>query len=257
MRNLPLPEWMLEGSSFGEHGLELEYDSVVVRIANVRHQLSKLLNEKPSPQRTSDEFASLATELNHEARDIDKALQNWTAHFPSTWSYQRHTLSEPQALPTSDFYSPTVYSYSSPAYAAIWNQYYATRMLVNSTRWRVLHLPALSADGDADEQRLDCLFHINTMANDLASSVPYCLQRFTVAESPGPSSHRQAIMPNAGTDAKPYLAVMMIWPLTIASSLQGVGVEQRSWLRSELVRLGRIVGAGVFECAETDQWLEL
>lgn len=92
LKNLAVPEWMLEGTSFGEHGLELEYDGIIVRIANVRQRLTMLLKEKTGLHRTSHELASIAEELNKEARDIDKALLDWTAHFPSTWCYQRHTL---------------------------------------------------------------------------------------------------------------------------------------------------------------------
>ena len=102
LRNLAMPEWMLDGTLFGEHGFELEYDRIVVQITNIRKRLSTLLKEKTSQQRASYELVSTVEELNKEARDIDKALQDWTAHFPSAWCYQRHTLSN---WPTRDFYS--------------------------------------------------------------------------------------------------------------------------------------------------------
>lgn len=60
LRNLALPEWMLEGTSFGEHGLELEDNCIVVRIANIRQRMSTLLKEKTSPQRTSQELTTTA-----------------------------------------------------------------------------------------------------------------------------------------------------------------------------------------------------
>ncbi|MCJ1435222.1 hypothetical protein MMC27_004594 [Xylographa pallens] len=257
MRNIALPKWMREGKTFGEHGLELEYDRIVVRIVNARQRLCGLLNEKTDSQRTSPKLASMAEDLNEEVEDIDNALQDWTANFPSTWSYQRLTLSNPHPWPTRDFYSPIVYNYSSPTDAALWNQYYASRMLINSIRWRVLQLENPNSADIVHHQRLECLFHINTTANDLASSVPYCLERFKIADGPYSSSHYTTVTPNANEDIKPYLAGLLIWPLTIASSVRDVDVQQRLWFRSELARLGRMVGTGVFECAETDHWLEL
>ncbi|MCJ1414043.1 hypothetical protein MMC32_000368 [Xylographa parallela] len=257
MRNLALPKWMQEGSSFGEYGLELEYDRIVVRIVNVRQRLCTPLNEKTDSHRTSPKVASMAKELNEEVADVDKALQDWTANFPSTWSYQRHTLSNPHPWPIRDFYSPIVYSYSSPAYATIWNQYYASRMLINSIRWRVLQLENPNSADIVHNQRLECLFHVNSMANDLASNVPYCLGRFTVAHGSYSSSHPTTVTPNANEDINPHLASLLIWPLTIASSIRDMDVQQKLWFRSELARLGRMVGAGVFECAETDHWLEM
>jgi hypothetical protein len=100
MRNLALPEWMLEGAFFGEHGLELEYDCIVVQIASVRQRLITLLKKKTGLQHLSRELTSTAGELHKEARDTDKALQDWTSHFPSTWCHQRHTLSSPLSWPT-------------------------------------------------------------------------------------------------------------------------------------------------------------
>jgi len=258
LRHLALPGWMLQGGSFGEHGLELEYDGIVVRITGVRQRLSSLLQDNISPQRTSYKLTLTAEELNKEAQDIDKALQDWRTHFPSTWCYQRHTLSDPYPWPMRDFYSPVVYSYSSPAYAAVWNLYYATRMLINDTRLRILALSHPSPDDLSPEQRLECLSHIEIMANDLASSVPFCLQRFKVTDNCNSSSHQSSITLSADEGIKPYLVSLIVWPLTIASGL-GAGdadIKQRLWFKSELARLGTIVGVGVLECAETEQWLE-
>ena len=261
MRNLALPKWLTQGASFGEHGLELEYDCIVVQIASLRQRLSTLLDEIIGLQRTSfDDLSATAEELNIEASDIDKALQDWNEHFPSTWSYQRHTLSELQhPWPKEDFYSPMVYSYSNPAYAAAWNQYHTMRMLVNSTRLRILQISHPCSHNFAyHEQRLECLSQLNTMANDLASSVPFCLQRVNITDPRGSSNTRQnSITLNTNEDIKPYVAISIIWPLTIASSLADVDVKQQLWFRSELARLGRIGGFRVLECAETDRWLEL
>lgn len=261
MRSLALPNWMRESASFGEYGLELEYDCIVVRIASLRQRLSMLLNEDPVLQGTSsDELLPSTEELNTEARDIDKALEDWNEHFPSTWSYQRHALSESHHhWPTDGLYSPMVYSYSSPAHAAAWNQYHTTRMLINSTRLKILQISRPSSHNFAyHEQRLKCLSQLNTMANDLASSVPFCLQRFKVTDRPDSSPFRHdSITLNTYEDIKPYVALSIIWPLTIASSLRNVDVDLQLWFRSELARLGRLAGFSVLECAETDRWLEL
>ena len=122
---------------------------------------------------------------------------------------------------------------------------------------RVLKLSHPNSDDFAYEQRLECLSHMKIMADDLASSVPFCLQRFKVSDSSNSSSHQNLITLNTNEDIKPYVTGLTIWPLTIASSLGDVDVKQKLWFRSELARLGRMVGARVLECAETDQWLEL
>ena len=258
LRNLALPEWMLKGSLFGENGLELDYDRIIVRIANVRHQLSTLLQQEASLQTTSHEpLISRAEELNKEARDIDKALEDWTAQIPSDWCYQRYTLIDPHPWPRRHFYSSIIYSYSSPAYAVFWNHYFATRMLIDSTRLRVLELSRPNSDDFAHKQQLECFSHMKVMADNLASSVPFCLQRFKVADSPNSLFCQSSITLTTNEEIKPYMAGLIVWPLTIASSLEGVDFRQKLWFKTELAHLGRIVGAGVLECAETDQWLKL
>jgi hypothetical protein len=72
---------MLNGNRFGEHGLELDYDRIVVRIVNLHHA-SASLQQKNGLQ------ISKAEKLNNEARELDKALQDWGAQIPSTCSYQ-------------------------------------------------------------------------------------------------------------------------------------------------------------------------
>ena len=252
LRNLPLPEWMLDGDRFGEHDLELDYDRIVIRIVNLHYAFASL-------QQKNDLEIAKAEELSNEARELDKALQDWAAQFPSTWSYQRHILTEPDSWPTRHFYSSVVYSYSRFGYAAVWSLYFAARMLINSTRLRVLELsrPNPLVDFTYERQRLECITQLKAMADSLASTIPFCLERFKVVDNPNSSIRQTSITLNTNKEIKPYLASFAIWPLTIASSLERIDVTQQLWFRSELARLGRITGAGVLECVETDRWAML
>ena len=247
IRSVALPEWSQDGACFGEGGLELEYDGVVVRLSGIRQRLSALLNVSPL-RRSFPEFTSTVEELHIETTDLDRALQKLTTHFPKTWRYQIHTLPEPHPWPIRDFYSPIIYNYESPAYAAVWNTYFSTRMLINNTLLKILSLaPSPSTHSS---QLLSCHSNLRLMANDLASSIPYCLERFSLDPS-------FAITLDTKEDIKPYLANLVVWPLTIASSLENLDRGQRQWFRSELARLGRVVGVGVIECAEMEEWMVL
>lgn len=257
LRNIALPEWILEGSLFGEQGLELQYYCIVVRIAGVRQRFSTLLRGTTNLHHTSHKLGFAAEELNKEAQSINKSLEDWAALFPSTWCFQRHTLPSPHPWPTEDFYSPTVYSYLSPAYAAVWCHYYAMRMLIISTRLTILKFSLLNSHDFAYKHRLECLSHMKDMADDLASSVPFCFQRVKVIDSPDPSSYENLITIHTDEDIKPYVATLIGWPLTIASSLRDVDEKQRLWFRSQLARLGRILGDGVLEHGEASQWFKI
>jgi hypothetical protein len=131
-------------------------------------------------------------------------------------------------------------------------------MLINSTRLRVLELtrPNLLVDFTYEQQRQECITQLEAMADSLASSIPFCLERFKV-ENPNSPIRQSSIKLNPNDEIKPSLANLAVWTLTIASSLEGIDVRQQMWFRSELATLGRITGDGVLECVETDQWATL
>jgi len=259
LRKNSVPEWLHDGSAFGEQGLELEYDCISIRIANLRNQVSMLLKEAGSSQPASHEVIAAAEELSGDARAIDTALQDWMSHFPTEWAQREHTLPSSYDLPSRDFYYPIVFSYSRPAYAAPWNHYYAMRLLINSTRLRVINVSHSSFDDFACDLRSECLSHIQSMANGLASSLPFCLQKFRVTDPTGSSSDRDSIVLNANDDVKPFLKTnLTVWPLSIASGLGDMDFDQdlRFWFRDELSHLGRVIGDRVLERSDAIQWFE-
>ena len=251
LRNLPLPDWVLNGSRFGEQDLELAFDGIIVRTVKL-HYASTSLQPKNGLKIAENE------KLNYEARELDKALQDWAAQISSTCSYQRHILTESDQWPKEHFYSSIVYSHSSPGYAAVRSQYLAARILLNSTRLRVLELsrPNLLAKFTYEEQRLECIAQLKDMADSLASTIPFCLERFTV-DRPSSLAHHDSITLNTNEEIKPYLVRLVAWPLSIASSAEGIDDRQQLWFKSELASLGRIIGDGTLECAEADHWPKL
>ena len=269
MRHSALPDWMQDGEVFGECGLELEYDRLIVRIINVRQRLNFLLQQKPDLQQDHRQLASIAQQLDKESRSIDRTMQGWRAHFTSTWHYQQHTLRNLAAWPMDHFYSPVVYSYNSPAYAAVYNYYFATRLLLYSTRLKLIQFMSseiLHGEVSSNlQQEADCLSQMNAMATDLAASIPSSLERFEIKSSSStdlnPSSSDRdllAIVLKTNEEVKPYLANLVVWPLTIASGVaHGIEAGLGLWFKSEMARLGRIIGIGVLEHAEEQDWLHL
>lgn len=208
-------------------------------------------------QRSSNLDLAEAERLNDEAHELDEKLQVWATMFPGAWSYRRHVLESRGPWPKVHIFSSVVYSYSKPEYGAVWSQYFAARMLINNTRHRLLEIVCRHnplAGIAYEKQRLHCLVNLEAMAENLASTVPYCLGRFkaadnlTLVEDQSPSLH------NADEGVKPYQAELMIWPLTIASSLVGTEIQQQRCFKSELAQLGRMTGTSALERAETDDW---
>jgi PIN domain nuclease of toxin-antitoxin system len=96
---------------------------------------------------------------------------------------------------------------------------------------------------------------MEAMGKDLAASIPLRIRGHMATSHSPPASGQLSRKLMASKDTKPYMAIMTIWPLGIASRLGNLDVEQRSWFRSEVARLGRLVGYGNIESAEA--WPEL
>jgi hypothetical protein len=255
VRNVPLPEWVKDGASFGEHGSELEHDRIVVRIANIRHQVSMLLKEAANPRSILRNVASRAEELNEEAHDIDRTMEIWASTFPRTWYHQIHTLIMDRSSSTEDFYTSTVHSYANPIDGALWAQYYTMRMLINSTRLRVLEMIHSKLNDSVLKQQWECTSRLRSMANNLASSIPFLLQRFKVENHL--CSDQTLVTLNTKEEVRPYMANLVIWPLNVAASINDLDAKQKEWFRSKLSQLGRLVGYGNIESAKSDQMFQL
>ncbi|KAI9705820.1 MAG: hypothetical protein M1836_005226 [Candelina mexicana] len=250
LRNLPLPQWILDGVCFGEDAKG--YDNIFTRAVNLHHAMLSL-------QENDEDHTAQAADLVLELRELDEALQDWVARFPSSWSYQRHTLTTAGPWPSKHFYSSVVLSYTELGYGVTWSQYFAMSILINSIRWRVLKFSYLKqlAGSLYKQQQLECISQLSAMADELASTIPFVLGRIKVLNDPDSSSRQPSIKLNMKEEIKPHLASLAVWPLTIASSLEGINIRQQLWFRCELATLGRILGAGVLECAETSDWAKL
>jgi hypothetical protein len=258
LRNRQIPEWMQDGALFGEQGLELNYSNISVRICNLRGHLSELIegSARLPDMAPANELVMTIKALDEEVRNIDIALEDWKAHFPNTWCCCEHTLPDIiDSFPTDDFYSSTVYTYSNPAYAAVWNLYYAMSLLINCTRLKILNLndgAQLNNDFMPDELLQPILSRITNTAHKLASTIPFCLQKVKVA------GRSKEITVDVKAEYEPYVAsLMVIWPLSIATSLRDLKTNEKAWLRCQLSRVGRMIGSGIFDNIETGSLIDL
>lgn len=249
-RHSPLPDWISDGGRFGEHGLELGYDRILVGIVKL-HQESGTLRQRQNVKRAE------LSKLYGKGGELDDALRDWADRLPRAWNYQQHALTEPGPWPRRNFYSQTVYTFATPGYALVWGQYFATRMLINSIRLRILDLSFGGASHRFDQkeqQWRECSDLVNSMADSLASTIPFSLERIKVSNDGDMSSSQAFVTTDSDEEAKLHLAGLVAWQLTIASSLEGTNVTRHQWFISELAHLGRKMGNGILESAENGEW---
>jgi len=213
LRNIPLPDWILDGTTFGELDDELFCDNLMVRLVEFHHATANLKSNNVLQ-------ITAAETLYLQLKDLDTKLQDWEDRIPNTCISQRHILEQPGPWPQRHFYSSEVYSYPQPHNAAAWSHYFALGMLFYITQLRViefLHLnESTSLEFDYEEQRVECAANLEYMTNNLARSVPFGLERFKVNKASSPASQPSVVL-NTSEEIKPYQAIMLAWPVSIVS----------------------------------------
>ncbi|KAI4198666.1 MAG: hypothetical protein LQ350_005138 [Teloschistes chrysophthalmus] len=249
LRNLPLPDWLLDGSPFGEVGLELGYDRLIVRVVNLHYDMKSLL--------ACAEFNITEAEtLNDEANRLLEELEDWVAKFPKAWSFRRHDFPNFGPWPRKHFFSPILYSFDKPAYGAAWALYFAAKILTSSISLRLLDFVHDDASSISlhRHQWLDSSQAFREAIESLAATVPCCLGVFTVCDSVNSEYNQSMTVASTEKPIPPHLANLLIWCLTLPSIIPVMEQRQQAWFRSELAELGRLTGTGILQTAETGQW---
>jgi hypothetical protein len=243
-RNCSLPDWIQNGNRFGEHGLDLAFDGIFIRVVNLRHAV-KNLERKERPE------AAEAEALKNKARELDDECREWALQIPSEWSFDSNSI--PSSWPRRDFYSSIIYTCARKSYASVWLHYFALRMLINSTLLKLLqlsHPPQLQADDSlCQEERCECMTKLTAIADSFASTISFSLGRFKANAANAPDS-RPTLTLNTDEEIPPALALPTVWPLSVASSLDDIKQSQQLWFRAQLARIGRVIGDGVLELLE-------
>ncbi|KAH6870979.1 hypothetical protein B0T10DRAFT_553528 [Thelonectria olida] len=246
LREQPLPRWLADGGLFGERDIALEFDHLIIQFIDIRHKYLKL-------KQVSEDGTSIPQEVDgliNESRKLDQDIQDWSTRLPSKWSYDTHVLAETCDYSEDHLYSTTILSCARPGYSAVWNEYHATRMLISHTRLQILDLVVAQPNFAYQSETLECLAQLNSSADSLASFVPFCLDYIRMR------SHQTsaASVEISNEPFKPYLASLVVWPMSLASGLQMLEPAQRQWFRSALFRVSKASSECLHPYAMSDYW---
>lgn len=259
-QNSVLQEWILDGSRFGERDLGLGYDRIFIKTVDLCQRVNGLSQQ--------DFWTDSALELIETAQQLDLALQAWASHFPNAWAFRRQILARPMSCSKADYYPSTRFDCDKPGYAAVWIQYFATGMLINSTCLdifkRLTERQILLESSCVEEQRQKCLEQLGSMSDSMASAV-VAFSLFEKGRSitdngsrspPLASSKEEVVLPSL--EQSPSTVGLIVWPLALAASVHGIEPQQQKWFRMELARIGKLLGNGFLELAATSpEWTVL
>ncbi|GFP60452.1 hypothetical protein TASIC1_0018005700 [Trichoderma asperellum] len=233
LRGAALPTWLEDGCSWGEEGLELELDSLMVRVLILRNKSMSFLRDIDA---TEPEVIDRVKSIAMESYTLDYDLALWALRLPQNWDFH---VSWANSQPSSNVIDACAdipsHSYPSVGYASVWNRYRALRLITNSIQKRVLcALQSLFDDGFLNMDMQRCQDNINNLAVDL-----YCGAEFSVTHQNTPRGAEAATLLDM---PHPRVAALLAWPLTVAVSVDAVQPPEKTRLKGVLKAVARSLG---------------
>lgn len=253
-----IPDWLMDGAVFGELGGELELDQIIIRLISLRAQVDEITIQLCGTHFSSDDLKRLKF-IDQELRAIDTALLSWlerSAESACSTNMQR-TFSSDRALRRDKFFGHRIHIYTNQGDAALHAQYYGYGLLARHLRVRVLELMEACSQPHAISKTLitEARDDILSLADGLASTIPFCLERVSGSERPGPFG--DGIVIREGNSGVPGTTEPAILPLMIVSAIPNLDNEYSAWFRSQMADIGRITGYGFMLSLSTGYGLRL
>ena len=166
--------------------------------------------------------------------NIDAKLATWATTLPPHYAYDIIPISEP----SEEIYTDHYHVYRNLWIAVAWNNYRCVRILVNELL--LVHLLHLSQKQESFPDQQESFFSYDsevtrvksvmmTLTHEICASVPFCLGYHESQKSPPPPS--KAVKGN-----------LLMMPLYLAASIEGVSNMMRAWAVTRLERIGESMG---------------
>jgi hypothetical protein len=247
LRSTGIPDWLKDGSAFGENGISQDMDKYMVQVTQTRHDAEELsVRLKSAGLKNEEEIENQLQCLLEETRRLNDEMLQWTTTLPSDWSYEAHPLNS-VAL---DYvpYGGTVHTYPSAGHAGIWNRYRTVRILLIRVEVDLFQLAAAHWGHHLDQQIQNSTKSIRDLVEDICASIPYCFNDFTVDRTPGTLGSNSLSQANDRTltGAGCHLAFPM-HAVVDTLKIAGLSETQAQWIRAQLARIGRALDASMLE----------
>ncbi|RAL14133.1 Zn(II)2Cys6 transcription factor domain-containing protein [Aspergillus homomorphus CBS 101889] len=273
MRGRALPVWILDGRAFGEReGVEARLDGLAVRVVQLRGEVVALgtRNFAQTVGGSREGFLvgnmGVAKEVYSQARMVRAALEAWKVEVDWVRRWSKEVVEgtvDVLGSGNAKLLADRVLCFSDLAHAVLWCHFLTLRMLVESVCLRVLLFVESEIPGSGAAMWCDLAAarelaaaheaELKNLARQLAACLPFVLGQIEVKDNAAWGI--RSVAWNEKQQPTPYRASLVVWPLTVASGIEGLGDEQR-WFKTQLGHLGRVTGVGVLECAEGDEWLK-
>lgn len=219
----------------------------MIRVAALRYKSLELCRDKNF---TLLSRTNKLKDVALEAQELDLALVAWPQGIPKEWNLSIYPFAEGSETRKPDLvYRGYAYTHTTHGHAAIWIQYCAIRLIVNSIRMRLLCARAeFAPQGPSVNSNLEaCQVNIKSLATDICYGVPYFFNSYNTTPDKLASKFTRIddIPTLSECRITPKLAAILAWPLAVAVSTEGVPKAQKQWLQRRLKTIASVIGAPV------------
>ncbi|KAM0720496.1 hypothetical protein Q7P37_004632 [Cladosporium fusiforme] len=248
LRGHTVPEWLQEGEKYGESGVVLQMDSLMVRTAAFRSRALAFFPKASSALPTSTPDLEY---LAHTGKELEDDLVEWAQSVPQEWQATQIALSaNPEALGSEMAFQGRQNSYTSHGHASIWLRQRALRLIINS-----IFIKFIAVRLQSDPNNTHILWkrdrmcgNLDTVSSNLCADVPFFFDNPVLPGKEGTSATGASQASTPSQDAiSPKLAGLVAWPLAVAVSTENVPEPQRQWLQKKLKAVASSLGDSVLE----------
>lgn len=182
----------------------------------------------------TSEMQIVALKLLLDAKDLDELLVKWASSLAERFKFISSSL-ESSDNGSEHVYPPRIDVYFDRAKASLWNSWRAQRLLVHATVVNCAELLENHCNSYAyRSERTGAMNRIQSLADDICSSIPFFLGHEAHYESRYPHEAGAASLPLCFGENSIAHASLMRPSLSVASQIVYVPYSQRQWMQQYL-----------------------
>jgi hypothetical protein len=223
---------------------------ICINLPDIKYYAQDLLSREKTPTTIMEMMKLIRT-----AKETDSALEHWALTLSQLWEPRviMRIAEEPEDNKTAQFWKGPVHVYTDLGMANVWNDYRVSRIFCQSVILGcVAALPAQLKTGQVQRVSAQAVSITQQMVDDFCSVVPYLFGIGKEFEAKKVSRLDQAGMCALRVLTYPMLirtialratgAYYAAWPLWVTKEIRTISENQRDWLLSRLLFIGKTWG---------------
>ncbi|PQE04591.1 negative acting factor protein [Rutstroemia sp. NJR-2017a BBW] len=250
MRCMQVPVWLRDGAEYGEAGLALGLDRLMVETADLRHRAADLqydLTTIPKAGRVAQMLklhGVLAT-----AQRLDESFVAWARDVPMEDYWRMFRVEDDGVVrdeSNDDIFNGCVHIYPTMGHLGLWSRYRAFRLHVIDITVRILSF-AKTIEVDLQSMEESARTKIEKLASDFCASIPHALKAVDIHPTAGNPVVSRRPPADQKHLAEATTARILCWPLAMTTLVESIPEQYAKYLKRRLLDVSEIVDDGLLE----------